>query len=554
MLQKLFISNYALIDSLEIDFTEGFTVITGETGAGKSILLGALGLVLGNRADVSVLFDQEKKCIVEASFQVDLNQINDFFEQNELEKEEHCLLRREISPAGKSRAFINDTPVNLQQIKELGSQLVDIHSQHDSLLLTDNQFQLSLLDDLAGHTLLLAAYSQQFEAFNKTKRRVKQLEEQAAANSRELDFLTFQLEEFEKAQLQENEYEALSIRLNALSHAEEIKSALFQSTELLQSGDANILAMCRDMKLLVNRIRPYLPQAKELAERIESLHIELKDIAQEISQLESESEFDPDELQALQERVDLINHLMFKHHLDDYEKLISLQKALKAQLNEMENVDDELIAAHESLAESKALLSDTADKLHQSRLSAIKPFQQKVSEILAQLGMPFGRFEIEAFRTDQFHSKGNTSVRFMFSANKGVAVAEIAKVASGGELSRLMLAVKSLVSSHRYIPTVIFDEIDTGVSGEVAAKVGRILQTMSEEVQVISITHLPQIASRAAQHLFVYKDEQAERTRSSMRLLNQAERTQEIAKMISNDRVTDEALSAARALLSQEKE
>lgn len=552
MLHKLFISNYALIDSLEIDFTHGFTVITGETGAGKSILLGALGLVLGNRADVSVLFDQEKKCIVEASFQIDSSVLNDFFEHNELEKDDMCLLRREISPAGKSRAFINDTPVNLQQIKELGSQLVDIHSQHDSLLLTDNQFQLSLLDDLAGHAQLLTAYSQQYEIFNKTKRRVKQLEEQSAANSRELDFLTFQLEELEKAQLQENEYEALSLRLNALTHAEEIKSALFQSTDLLQSGEANMLAMARDLKQLLNRIKPYLPQSKDLADRAESLHIELKDMAIEIGQLESETEFDPDEMQGLQERVDLINHLMFKHHLDDFDKLISLQKELKTQLNAMESVDDELLTARKALAESQTLLSKAAESLHQSRLQAIEPFQLKVSEILTQLGMPFGRFAIEALRTDQFHAKGNTFVKFMFSANKGVAVAEIAKVASGGELSRLMLAVKSLVSAHKYIPTVIFDEIDTGVSGEVAAKVGRILQAMSGAIQVISITHLPQIASRATQHLFVFKDEQAERTRSSMRQLDKKERLQEIAKMISNDVVTDEALSAARALMAQE--
>lgn len=552
MLQKLFISNYALIDALEIDFTEGFTVITGETGAGKSILLGALGLVLGNRADVSVLFDQEKKCIVEASFFAEMSLLKDFFERNELDVESNCIMRREISPAGKSRAFINDSPVSLQLMKELGSQLVDIHSQHDSLLLTDNQFQLALLDDLAGHKVLLNDYSVQFEAFNRHRRKLKQLEELAANNSREIDFLTFQLDELEKAQLQDDEYDALTQRLNALTHAEEIKTVLFQSAALLQTADHNMLTMARELKQLLNRLKVFLPQADNLHERADSLHIELKDIAQEISLLESNSEFDPEELQTLQERIDLINHLMFKHHVDDYGKLIQLQNDFKKQLADIESVGDEIQRTRKALDDSQQRLSEAADQLHQSRLIAVEPFQQKVSNILLQLGMPFGRFVIETSRTDQFLPKGNTAVKYMFSANKGVEVAEIVKVASGGELSRLMLAVKSLVSSHRYIPTVIFDEIDTGVSGEVAAKVGRILQAMAHKIQVISITHLPQIASRASQHLFVFKDDGAERTRSSMRLLSETDRLHEIAKMMSNDVVTEEAISAARALIQQD--
>ena len=549
MLKQLHISNYALIDELDVSFDRGFNVITGETGAGKSILLGALAFAMGERADTGVLYDKEKKCVVEAQFELGDDKLRTLFEENDLDFETECLFRRELNPQKKSRAFINDTPVALQTMKEIGDLLVDIHSQHDSLLLTDADFQLRLLDDIAQNESALTDYQAEYGKYNAYKRKLNELKEVATKNTAENDYLKFQLEELEKANLKEGEYAEIEQTLSVMENAEEIKTLLVTANGLLDGSENAMLGQCNELTSALHRLKHLLPDTAELTERIENLKVELKDIAYDLRRKEDETQFDEGQLQSLQERYDLFSRLMMKHHTADFEALIALRDSLKEKVNAFENIDEAIAKAQQQLDESIRLLTQKAKALHDKRCKAATAFGEKVSALVRQLAMPFAVFQVEVQSQEGFGSKGSDEVRFLFSANKGIAVDDLRRVASGGELSRLMLSIKSAVSDYNYIPTLIFDEIDTGVSGEVAAKIGGIMQQMGNALQLISITHLPQVASQAEHHYFIYKDNEGERTQSHIRLLDSAERIGEIAKMLSNDKVTPEALKAAEVLL-----
>ena len=548
MLQKLSISNYALIASLSVDLDNGFTAITGETGAGKSILLGALGFVLGNRADTNILFDETKKCVVEATFLLNDKRLKYFFEENDIDFEEECILRRELNPQKKSRAFINDTPVSLQILKELGSQLVDIHSQHDSLLLCNPNFQLSLLDDAANNQTLLLDYQKSFKSYTTKKSELDELRQKAINNIDENDYLKFQLDELLKANLVENEYEELNQKIELLENQEEINRLLMESTSLIEDSETSLLDSVNTLINNVERLGRYMPELDSMAERLHSVKIELKDICSDLNNLQDDSS-DISSLETLQERFDMIQRLMMKHHLNDYSQLLQLREDIKRKVDEFANIDD-IVADKER--EVKALekeLFAKAGELNKRRMKAKLSFEKDVTSVIRQLAMPHGVFEIKVENTKDLTSNGTDIVTFMFSANKGYAPENMAKAASGGELSRLMLAIKSIAAKSNYIPTLIFDEIDTGVSGEVASKLGDIMNEMGETLQLMSITHLPQIASKAKHHFFVYKTVVDDKTRSNIKSLTREERIEEIAKMLSNSEVTAEAKRAAEVLL-----
>ena len=549
MLKQLYISNYALIDELNVCFDTGFNVITGETGAGKSILLGALGFALGDRADTGVLYDKDKKCVVEAHFELNNNDLSPLFEENDLDFEPDCIFRRELSPQKKSRAFINDTPVALQTMKEIGSQLVDIHSQHDSLLLTDADFQLRLLDDIAQNGEKLTQYQVEYGNYNAIRRKLNELKDAATKNTAENDYLKFQLDELQKTDLKEGEYAEIEQTLSVMENSEEIKTLLVTANGLLEDSETAILGQINGLSSTLSRLKHLLPDTESLGERIENLKVELKDIAYDLRRREDDTQFDEGQLQTLQERYDLINRLMMKHHVNGFEELLALRDNLAKKVNAFENIDEEISKTEKQLKDSEKQLSSLAKALHDKRCQAAEAFSVKVSELVRQLAMPFAVFQVEVESLAQFGSKGSDAIRFLFSANKGVAPDDLSRVASGGELSRLMLSIKSAVSSYNYIPTLIFDEIDTGVSGEVAAKIGGIMRQMGRSLQLISITHLPQVASQAEHHYFIYKDNAGERTQSHIRVLSHDERITEIAKMLSNDQVTPEALKAAEVLL-----
>jgi len=549
MLKQLHISNYALIDELNVSFESGFNVITGETGAGKSILLGALGFALGDRADTNVLYDKDKKCVVEAQFELDDETLKPLFEENELDFETDCIFRRELNPQKKSRAFINDTPVALQTMKSIGGQMVDIHTQHDSLLLTDADFQLRLLDNIAQNGALLSEYQAEYTTRNTIKRKLNELKEMADKNTAENDYLKFQLDELDKANLKEGEYADIEQTLSMMENAEEIKTLLVTANGLMENSENSILGQVNELSSNLSRLKHLLPDTEGLDERIENLKVELKDIAYDLRRKEDDTQFDEEQLQSFQERYDLLSRLMMKHRVNDFGELIALRDNLKEKTNAFENIDEAIAQAEKQLKNSEKQLATHAKALHDKRCQAATAFGEKVTVLVRQLAMPFAQFQVSVESLPTFGSKGSDEIRFLFSANKGIAVDDLRRVASGGELSRLMLSIKSAVSSYNYIPTLVFDEIDTGVSGEVAAKIGGIMRQMGRSLQLISITHLPQVASQAEHHYFIYKDNEGARTQSHIRVLSPEERIQEIAKMLSNDQVTPEALRAAEVLM-----
>ena len=550
MLSRLLINNYALIDSLSISFDDGFNVITGETGSGKSILLGALGFVIGDRSDSNVIIDDSRKCVVEAEFIFDDDRFKPFFDNYDLDYSAECVLRRELSPSKKSRAFINDTPVTVQQLKELGGQLIDIHSQHDSLLLTNPDFQLNLLDNAANNSSYLSEYSSLYRSFINTSNELKHLEELRRNSLAEADFLSFQLDELNKANLQDDEYEELTQRIELLENSEEVKNLLLQSDAILQESNDSLINQLIELKSAFDRLKRYLPVASSYLDRIESVKIELKDIARDIDGLQDDTQFDPDTLQLLRDRFDLIQRLMFKHHVNDYSELLTIRDELSTKVNSFTTIDDTIAVKSSELEQAKSHLTALAKVISERRLSAKVDFENDVTVILRQLAMPHAVFVVECVETDSLCATGKDKVRFLFSANKGVSPEEMSRVASGGELSRLMLAIKSVAAKSKYLPTLVFDEIDTGVSGEVASKLGDIMRTMGKTLQLFSITHLPQIASKADNHFFVYKDNSNAKTHSCIKQLSYQERVSEIAKMLSNDSVSTEAYRAAEVLLS----
>ena len=550
MLSRLLINNYALIDSLSISFDDGFNVITGETGSGKSILLGALGFVIGDRSDSNVIIDDSRKCVVEAEFIFDDDRFKPFFDNYDLDYSAECVLRRELSPSKKSRAFINDTPVTVQQLKELGGQLIDIHSQHDSLLLTNPDFQLNLLDNAANNSSYLSEYSSLYRSFINTSNELKHLEELRRNSLAEADFLSFQLDELNKANLQDDEYEELTQRIELLENSEDVKNLLLQSDAILQDSNDSLINQLIELKSAFDRLKRYLPVASSYLDRIESVKIELKDIARDIDGLQDDTQFDPDTLQLLRDRFDLIQRLMFKHHVNDYSELLTIRDELSTKVNSFTTIDDTIAVKSSELEQAKSHLTALAKVISERRLSAKVDFENDVTVILRQLAMPHAVFVVECVEADSLCATGKDKVRFVFSANKGVRPEEMSRVASGGELSRLMLAIKSVAAKSKYLPTLVFDEIDTGVSGEVASKLGDIMRTMGKTLQLFSITHLPQIASKADNHFFVYKDNSNAKTHSCIKQLSYQERVSEIAKMLSNDSVSTEAYRAAEVLLS----
>ena len=550
MLQSLSISNYALISSLSVEFDNGFSVITGETGAGKSILLGALGFVLGNRADSNILFDDTKKCVVEASFILkDNERLRFFFEENDIDFEEECIIRRELNPQKKSRSFVNDTPVSLQILKELGSHLVDIHSQHDSLLLCNPDFQLSLLDDAANNQELLTEYKKSYKEYTSAKNELESLRKKALNNIDENDYLKFQLDELVKSELQDNEYEELAQRIEILENQEEISRLLNESTMILENSETSVLDGINTLLYNVDKLKRYISELDSMSERLNSVKIELKDICSDLNNLQDDS-MDISSLETLQERFDVIQRLMMKHHLNDYSQLLQLREEIRRKVDEFSNIDEIVADKEKEVKAMEKALSQKAKELNKRRLSAKVIFEKDVTDVIRQLAMPHGVFEIKIENTNELTSNGTDVVTFMFSANKGYAPENMAKAASGGELSRLMLAIKSIAAKNNYIPTLIFDEIDTGVSGEVASKLGDIMKVMGETLQLVSITHLPQVTSKAKNHFFVYKDIVDEKTRSNIRILTREERIMEIAKMLSNAEVTEEAMRAAEVLIN----
>ncbi|MFZ4522931.1 MAG: DNA repair protein RecN [Bacteroidales bacterium] len=550
MLLKLSIKNYILIHDLEIDFSEGFSVITGETGAGKSILLGALGMILGQRADSGILLDKSGKCIIEGHFMINGYQLEAFFQHNELDFEETIILRREINQNGKSRAFINDTPVNLVLLKELGDKLVNIHSQNSIITLNDSNFQLAVIDSYAAIQSEVAKYRAGYSTLIEMRSRLVQIEEQEKKASAERDYFLFLLDELNQARLKEGELVETEEQLELLTHAEEIKGNLFQATQLISGADENILALLTEAGHLMREIERYKPELKDLSERIATNYIDLKDLSAELNNLQEQVYVDPPGIASLTQRLDHLYRLMKKHQVQTIEQLIVIREEIAKKVSDDQGVTEQLHRMRLELAALEAELTGQAQSLSVKRKKVLPEFEQEVAGVLSRLGISMPRFKIELTRSEHLSRDGNDRVKFLFSANKGIDLKELSSAASGGELSRIMLSIKSMIGQKHLLPTIIFDEIDNGVSGEVAGKVGGILKRMGNHMQVIAITHLPQIAAKGDQHYWVYKSEDNKMTTTYIRQLTAEDRIGEIAKMLSDETVTDSAIKTANELLN----
>ena len=550
MLKHLYIKNFTLIDELDIELYQGFSVITGETGAGKSIILGALGLLLGQRADSKAIKQGAEKCVIEAHFDLSRYGMTDFFEENEIEYDAaDCIVRRELTASGKSRAFINDTPVQLSLLKELGEQLVDIHSQHQNLLLNKQDFQLNVVDIIAGDEKEQQLYQQAYTQYHATEKELSTLKESIEQNRQNADFLQFQFEELTQANLAEGEQEELEQKSETMSHSEEIKSALYEADNALSADQTGVVGSLRTALSAIRQIEKVLPDASELVERLDSSYIELKDIAQEISSQMEHVDFDPAELDAINNRLDKLYDLEKKYHVETVEELIAKRDELKIQLGRIENSDEALAELQQKLAAQLAQAQKAAEILTQMRTKAAKQIEKEMQGRLMPLGMPNVKFSIEMTQ-EPLNVSGQDKVAFLFSANTSTPLQPISQVASGGEIARVMLSLKAMISGAVKLPTIIFDEIDTGVSGKTAEKMAEIMQEMGHhERQVISITHLPQIAALGSAHYKVEKEETAKGTISRMRKLSDDERVLEIAQMLSGSNVSEAAISNAKQLL-----
>ncbi len=549
MLQSLYIKNYALIDKLSIEFNSGFNIVTGETGAGKSIVLGALGLILGQRADLTVLRDKNKKCTVEGSFAVKEYFLEDFFIENELDYDDQTILRREITPAGKSRAFINDTPVNLKTIRELALRLIDIHSQHQNLELGNRLFQLKLVDLVAKNQSILSNYQKRFSEYSTAKTKYADLVSEAEQAKKDLDYFQFQFQQLEEAKLKPGEQSELESEQNQLEHAEDIKLTFGQLNQDLESDEQGVLTRLKEHVNRLNKMSDYFTEAKELHQRLESCYLELQDLAEESSAVAERVEHDPARIQLVAERLDLIYSLQQKFHVATVEELLEVQEDLDQKIGQVASYDEEIARYEQLIAQQEKTLNELAAELTKSRTGVSETVQQSVVGMLQKLGMPNAVFQLYFELTDQLGQMGKDEVRFLFSANKSAEPQEISKIASGGEMSRLMLALKSLITDSKSLPTIVFDEIDTGISGEIAVKMGDILKGISTKMQVINITHLPQIAAKGDHHYQVYKFDEGEKTFTSIRKLENSERVDELAQMLSGDRNSDTARETARELL-----
>lgn len=550
MLRSLYIQNYALIEKLDISFGAGFSVITGETGAGKSIILGAIGLLLGQRAEVKAIRQGASKCVIEARFDISAYGMEPFFEENELEYEEECILRREVYASGKSRAFINDTPASLVQMKELGEQLIDVHSQHQNLLLNKEGFQLNVLDILSHNDEQLSVYQSLYREWKQTQQDLADLIARAEQNKADEDYIRFQLEQLEEANLSAGEQEELEQETDTLSHAEEIKAGLFRVGQLLTSDEGGLLAGLKEsLNTMLGLQKVYSP-ATELAERLESTYIELKDVSQEVSSQEEDVEFNPERLEEVNDRLNLIYTLQQKHRVTTVEELLALTEEYAAKLAAITSYDErigELTTLCDTLYNK---VKKQAAVLTKARTGAAREVEKQMASRLVPLGMPNVRFQVEMGMRKEPGVHGEDTVNFLFSANKNGALQSISSVASGGEIARVMLSIKAMIAGAVKLPTIVFDEIDTGVSGEIADRMADIMQEMGDsDRQVISITHLPQIAARGRAHYKVYKQDNETETNSHIRRLTDEERVGEIAHMLSGATLTDAALNNAKALL-----
>lgn len=551
MLGKLTIKNYALIENLDISLHQGLNIITGETGAGKSIIMGALGLILGNRAEGKHFFDDSRKCVIEGYFQIGNYQLRDFFAEHDLDYEEETIIRREIAVDGKSRAFVNDSPVTLNILRALGEQLIDIHSQHATLQITTEGFQLLVLDSVAKNQAIQQEYQVGLKQYRQHEKALKELKEIIAAATMEQDFNQFQFDELDAANLQEGEEEALEEEQGQLEHADEIKRGLLAATFLLDEQEYAVIQRLKEAHQQLQSLEKFLSADNDLAARLQSSLIEIKDISQEIASLEQQIGIDQGRLDFVNERLSVLYNLKKKHRAASLAELIVLRETLEHKLQVTANQEQELQKAEQQVAESLTKLSAVALRLHESRKAKIKEVEAHVHAVLTTVGMPNAQLQISLnlLSPEKYKTSGGDEVQFLFSANKGQSLQQIHKVASGGELSRLMLAIKSLIAKSSSLPTIIFDEIDTGISGEVALKVGEIMEGLADRMQVMAITHLPQIASKGEAHFKVYKFDEGDKTKSSIVRLDKEERIKEVAQMLSGSRPGDAALAHAKQLI-----
>ena len=554
MIKQLYIKNFTLIDTLDMTFQPGFSVITGETGAGKSIILGAIALLLGQRADSKAIKSGADRCIIEAHFDLSRYSMEDFFTEHEIDYDAtDCILRRELTASGKSRAFINDTPVQLSLMRQLGQQLVDIHSQHQNLLLQEEDFQLNVVDIIANDQKQLEQYHQLYQEYLSAKKAVKEMQEAIDKANDNQDFLRFQLSELKDTDLSEGIQEELEQERETLSHAEDIKSGLFAADQLLSRGEGGIVERLKEASKTLDAIKKVFPDILDVAERTESCYIELKDIAGEISSCAEDFDFDPQRLEIIHTKLDQIYSLEKKHHVDSVEQLIAIRDELARQLDRIDNSEDELKNLQ---AKETALLNqcnETAGKLSLLREKAARKIEKEMLKRLVPLGIPHVRFEVQQ-APKELSNDGADRITFLFSANTSTPLLPVSEVASGGEIARVMLSLKAMISGAVKLPTIIFDEIDTGVSGKIAEMMAKIMQEMgAADRQVISITHLPQIAALGTTHYKVYKEESQQGTISHMQLLQEEERVQEIAQMLSGSNVTEAAVVHAKELLKQSK-
>ncbi|KAF2517507.1 DNA repair protein RecN [Flavobacterium salilacus subsp. salilacus] len=550
MLQTLQIKNFALIEQLHIDFSDRLSIITGETGAGKSILLGALGLVLGNRADLTSLKDKEKKCVVEAHFKVSNYNLKDFFLQNDLDYEAVTIIRREILPSGKSRAFVNDSPVNLQELQQLGNYLIDIHSQQQTRELSDEQYQMQIVDAIAGNADLIATYKKQLSAFKSLQSQLTKAKGQKADLAKEQDYNTFLLQELLDAKLKAGEQEELESELEKLSNVEFIKESLAKAITLTNEEQAGALQTLKEIKTALQKVSTISQEYNSFFERISSLVIELDDVTAELSQNFELLVDDPARLALINQKLQLIYTLQKKHNVATVEELITIQNDLEGKVLQSDELETAIEKLEKEIDDAKTVIDEAASELSEKRKTTIPVLTEKITTMLSQLGMPNARFQFKVTHTDSYYATGKDTMSLLFSANKGTDFGLLKKVASGGEMSRIMLSVKAVLAEYSKLPTIIFDEIDTGVSGEISNKMGDIMKAMSRGMQVFAITHLPQIAAKGDHHYKVFKITQGENTVSELKLLSKDERIREIAEMLSGKDITDSALNHAKALLN----
>lgn len=548
MLQSLSVENYALIEKLEIEFRHGLNIITGETGAGKSILLGALGLILGQRADTSALKDNEKNCVIEGIFDIEKMNLQSFFSEYDIDYNKQAVIRRIITPGGKSRAYINDIPVNLNTLRDLGLKLIDIHSQHETLHLSDHQFQLNVVDVVAGNASLLASYQNCFATYKKEEQKLQQLIEEQKKSLADYDYLSFQHQQLVDAKLVAGEQQQLEEEQQVLSNAEAIKTELQFCTDAIAEAEESVISILKSCHQSLKHIKEVFHKSESFLERIDSATIELKDIGQEMADLNEQIELNPERLMQVRERLDLIYSLQQKHRVTTIEELIRLRDELDEKISLISSSEEQIEAQRKLTSELHSELQKQAAILSKNRKATSDKITSYIATQLSELGMPFAKLKIDYLETD-LTSTGFDKIGFLFSANKQLSFQDVAKVASGGEMSRLMLSIKTLLAKQGDLPTIIFDEIDTGVSGEVADKMGSIIKEVSQSIQIINITHLPQIASKGDYHYFVYKENDDTSTSTQIKLLSKEERITEIAKMLSGQNLTPAAIQNAKALL-----